>query len=139
VIPQEEFEHGEEEFGYGSAEGGEQNEAWDSLERCSACIGCRSLAWRTSGAARAAARETKCNGRGERGVMKMERVSRKREEQSAVEAFWALGAPGPKKRLKRPDGELGLGGKGAENGPPGPPFSATFHRYVDLSGEFWAS
>jgi hypothetical protein len=29
-------------------------------------------------------------------------------------------------RLKRPDGELGLGGKGAENGPPGPPFSATF-------------
>ena len=28
-------------------------------------------------------------------------------------------------RLKRPDGELGLGGKGAENGPPGPPFSAT--------------
>jgi hypothetical protein len=43
-----------------------------------------------------------------------------------VEAFWALGAPGPKKRLKRPDGELGLGGKGAENGPPGPPFSATF-------------
>jgi hypothetical protein len=62
-------------------------------------------------------------------------VSRKREEQSAVEAFWALGAPGPKKRLKRPDGELGLGGKGAENGPPGPPFSATFHRYVDLRGE----
>jgi hypothetical protein len=53
-------------------------------------------------------------------------VSRKREEQSAVEAFWALGAPGPKKRLKRPDGELGLGGKGAENGPPWPPFSATF-------------
>ena len=74
MIPQEEFEHGEEEFGYGSAEGGEQNEVWDSSERCSACIGCRSLAWRTSGAARAAARETKCNGRGERGVMKMERV-----------------------------------------------------------------
>ena len=45
---------------------------------------------------------------------------------SAVEALWALGAPGPKKRLKRPDSELGLGGKGAENGPPGPPFSATF-------------
>jgi hypothetical protein len=68
-------------------------------------------------------------------------VSRKREEQSAVEAFWALGAPGPKKRLKRPDGELGLGGKGAENGPPGPPFSATFsvfHRYVDLDGVKWA-
>jgi hypothetical protein len=58
-------------------------------------------------------------------------VSRKREEQSAVEAFWALGAPGSKKRLKRPDGELALGGKGAENGPPGPPFSA---RYVDLCG-----
>jgi hypothetical protein len=43
-----------------------------------------------------------------------------------VEAFWALSAPGPKKRLKRPDGELGLGGKDAENGPPGPPFSAIF-------------
>jgi hypothetical protein len=53
-------------------------------------------------------------------------VSRKHEEQSAVEAFWALSAPGPKKRLKRPDGELGLSGKGAENGSPGPPFSATF-------------
>jgi hypothetical protein len=29
-----------------------------------------------------------------------------------------FGAPGPKKRLKQPDGELGLGGKGAENGLP---------------------
>ena len=26
---------------------------------------------------------------------------------SAVEALWALGAPEPKKRLKRPDGGLG--------------------------------
>jgi hypothetical protein len=32
----------------------------------------------------------------------------------------------PKKRLKRPDGGLGSGGKGAENRAPGPPFSATF-------------
>jgi hypothetical protein len=60
-------------------------------------------------------------------------VSRKREEQSAVEAFWALGAQGPKKGLKRPDGELGLGGKGAENGPQGRRFLPHFHRYVDLS------
>ena len=34
---------------------------------------------------------------------------------SAVEALWALGAPEPKKRLKRPDGGLGCGGRGAEN------------------------
>ena len=61
-------------------------------------------------------------------------MSRKCEEQSAVEAFWALGAPGPKKRLKRPDDELGLGGKGAENGPPGPPFSATFSQVRRLNG-----
>jgi len=43
------------------------------------------------------------------------------EQQSAV---WALGAPEPKKRVKAALG-LGSGGKGAENGPPGPPFSAT--------------
>jgi hypothetical protein len=45
---------------------------------------------------------------------------------STVEALWALGALEPKKRLKRPDGGLGFGGKGAENTPPpqGPPFSA---------------
>jgi hypothetical protein len=43
-----------------------------------------------------------------------------------LEAPWALGALAPKKRLKRPDGGLGFGGKGAENSPPGPPFSVTF-------------
>jgi hypothetical protein len=44
---------------------------------------------------------------------------------AALEAPWALGALDPKKWLKRPDGGLGSGGKGAENSPPGPPFSAT--------------
>ena len=43
---------------------------------------------------------------------------------SAEEALWALGAPEPKKRLKRPGGGLGSGGKGAEKQPPKAPFSA---------------
>jgi hypothetical protein len=38
----------------------------------------------------------------------------------------------PKKRLKRPDGGLGSGGKGAENSPPGPPFSANFSQVQRL-------
>jgi hypothetical protein len=31
---------------------------------------------------------------------------------SAVEALWALGAPGPKKGLKRPDARVGVRWKG---------------------------
>jgi hypothetical protein len=40
----------------------------------------------------------------------------------AVEALWALE---PKKRLKRPDGGLGCGGKGAENSLPKAPVFCT--------------
>ena len=52
-----------------------------------------------------------------------------------MEALWALGTPEPKKRLKRPDGELGLGGKVPKTGPQGRRFLPPFHRYVDLDGE----
>jgi hypothetical protein len=52
---------------------------------------------------------------------------------SAVEALWALGAPEPK-RLKRPDGGLGCGGRGAKNSSQRRRFLPPFHRYLDLSG-----
>jgi hypothetical protein len=45
---------------------------------------------------------------------------------STVEALWALGALEPKKRLKRPDG--GLGVMVPKTAPPKAPFSATFSR-----------
>jgi hypothetical protein len=56
----------------------------------------------------------------------------KGEQRSALEAPWALGVLEPKKWLKRPDGGLGSGGKGAENRAPGPPFSATFSQVQRL-------
>jgi hypothetical protein len=58
---------------------------------------------------------------------------RKREQQSALEALWALGAPEPKKRLKRPDGGLDCGGKGAENSPKG----AVFCRLTTGTETYW--
>jgi hypothetical protein len=58
---------------------------------------------------------------------------RKREQQSALEVLWALGALEPKKRLKRPDADWGCGGKGAENSPQRRRFLPLFHRYRDFS------
>ena len=56
----------------------------------------------------------------------------------AVEALWGLGArqsTEPKKRLKRPDGGLGCGGKGAEDSSQRRRFLPLFHRYRDLCGK----
>jgi hypothetical protein len=58
---------------------------------------------------------------------------------SAVEALWALGALEPKKWLKRPDGGLGCGGKGAENSSQRRRFLPPAHRYRyrDLCCDLW--
>jgi len=60
---------------------------------------------------------------------------RKREQQSTLEALWALSALEPKKRLKRPDGGLRCGGRGAENSPQRRRFLPPFHRYRLLREE----
>jgi hypothetical protein len=51
---------------------------------------------------------------------------------SAVEALWALGALEPKKRLKRPDGRVGVWWKGCRKQLPKAPFSAAFSQVQRL-------
>jgi hypothetical protein len=57
---------------------------------------------------------------------------RKREQHSALEALWALGALEPKKRLKRPDTRVGVWWKGCQKQPPKAPFSAAFSQIQRL-------
>jgi hypothetical protein len=51
---------------------------------------------------------------------------------SAVETLWALGALEPKKRLKRPDGRIGVWWKGCRKQLPKTLFSAAFSQVQRL-------
>jgi hypothetical protein len=55
-----------------------------------------------------------------------------RVDVSTVEALWALGAPEPKKRLKRPDVRVGLWWKGCRRQLPKVSFSAAFSQIQRL-------